>query len=541
MQTRVEMYRKTMPGQIKMEIPFNVSLNHESKWIRLAEILPWERIDEEYAKNFKSNEGQIAKPSRLAFGALYIQVSEGFTDEQTREHIRENPHMQYFCGYGEYNPEPPFDASMMTHFRKRIPSGMIIKLTEEEFAADAIKTMDAPDPETEEEAPEGEAPEGEAKDDSFENEPNPETAEPALENDSGRETAEPESETSEAATVETVPDGGEETRTNRGTLILDATCCPQDISYPTDVGLLNRARELSEEIIDVLYGSVMGQYPYKPRTYREVARKDYLKFTKARKPGIKTIRKNIKRQLQWLSRNLKTICELVARGAPLSGLPPQLYRKLPVINEVYRQQREMYDANTHTCEGRIVSISQPHVRPIVRGKDGRPTEFGSKVAIGMVGGFAFITDISWENIAEAALLPQAAEDYKRMFGFYPKAILADRIYPNRFNRTWCKDRGIRLSGPALGRKSESIKRDEAKQRYRDGCERNAVEGEFGVVKRKFGLDRIMPKLPNTSLTAVAMGFFAVNMERRLRLLFSPDSYSYVFYDFDSLRLGISEI
>jgi hypothetical protein len=495
------MYRKKMPGQLKMEIPFNIGLNHESKWVKLAKQIPWDKIEEEYSTNFESREGQIAKPSRLAYGALYIQAAEGFTDEKTREHIRENPHMQYFCGFDEYSPEPPFDASMMVHFRKRIPSEVIIRLTEEIFVTDALERTDAPEPE------EHETEETEGTGDACD--------------DNGTETEAPAS--------------------NRGTLILDATCCPQDIRYPTDIGLMNHARELSEEIIDRLYNCIPERYDYKPRTYRQVARKDYLAYAKTRRPGLKMIRKHLRRQLQYLSRNLRTIENLVTKGAPLSVLPRQLYRKLLVINEAYRQQREMYDSQTNRCEGRIVSLSQPHLRPIVRGKDYSPTEFGSKVAIGLVGGYAFITDISWENMAEASLLTQAAEDYRRLFGFYPKTIIGDGVYPNRDNRSWCKQRFIRLSGPALGRKSEDIKREEARQQYKDGCERNAVEGMFGVTKRKFSLARIMPKLPETSLTAVAMGFFVANMERRLRLLFSPFSDCYVFYDFELLRLGISEI
>jgi len=302
---------------------------------------------------------------------------------------------------------------------------------------------------------------------------------------------------------------------------------------------MNHARELCETIIDELFQHVMDRYEYKPRTYRNVARKDYLNHTKNRKHTAKTIRKHLRKQLQYVARDLRIIEDLVAKGAPLTELSASLYKKLLVIHEAYRQQKEMFDNQTHRCEGRIVSLSQPHIRPIVRGKEGTPTEFGSKTAVGMVGGYTFITDICWENMAEAALLPQAAEDYKRIFGFYPASIIGDGVYPNRVNRDWCKERGIRISGPALGRKNDEIKRDEAKQRHSDACERNAVEGGFGVVKRKFGLDCIMAKLPETSLTAVAMGFFVANMERRLRKIFSPDSFSFVFYDFELFRLGVA--
>ena len=490
------MYRREVPGQTKIYIPFNVKLNPDSKWVKLGELIPWERIEEEYANHFHGNEGQIAKSARLAFGSLYIQTTEGFTDEKTREHIQENPHMQYFCGFSEYTTEPPFDASMMVHFRKRIPAEMVMRITEEVFKTEALEEMDAPELE----------------------------------------------ETADAETDGAIEGRGEiaEEGNNRGTLILDATCCPQDIRYPTDIGLLNNARELSEEIIDRLYETIAEQYDYKPRTYRRVARKDYLAYTKTRKHTRKLIRKQLRKQLQYVARNLRIIEDLVAKGAFLATLSRTLYKKLLVIGEVYRQQKEMYDAKINRCDGRIVSISQPHVRPIVRGKEHEPTEFGSKVAIGLVGGYAFITDITWENIAEASLLPCAAEQYKRMFGFYPKTIIGDGVYPNRNNRAWCTQHHIRLSGLKLGRKNEEIRREETRQRHQDGCERNAVEGEFGVAKRKLGLGRIMAKLPDTSLTAVAMGFFVTNMERKLRRLFAPDSLSFVFYDFQLLRLVISD-
>ena len=484
------MYRKKESGQLEMRFPFNVELNPESQWVILAERIPWDKIEEEYMKHFPGSEGQVAKPARLAFGALYIQTAEGLTDAKTREHIRENPHMQFFCGMDNYTTEPPFDASLMVYFRKRIPAGLIMKVTEEVFGPEALAQMDAP-------------------------------VEEAI--DCIEEGAE-------------APGKGD----NRGALLLDATCCPQDIRYPTDIGLLNQARELTEEAIDKMYKAVIKQYGYKPRTYRQVARKDYLAYTKTRKHSKKAIRKHLRKQLQYVARNLRIIEGLIDKGAPLSLLDQQLYRKLLVIGEVYRQQKGMYDAKTHRCDSRIVSISQPHIRPIVRGKEQTPTEFGSKVAIGMVGGYAFVTEIAWENFAEASLLPAAAEQYKRMFGFYPKTIIGDRAYPNRANREWCAQRGIRLSGLALGRKTDEAKRGDRKQLYRDACERNAIEGGFGVVKRKLGLGRVMAKLPDTSQTAVAMGFFVANIERKLRLLFAPDLLSFVYYDFDRLALVISE-
>ena len=116
------MYRHEDYDQLKMEMPFGVTLREDNRWVILSKKFPWKDIDREYQKHFKSSEGQATILSRLAFGALYIQAEEGYTDEQTRRNIQENPYLQYFYGFECYTIDSPFDASMMTHFRKRICS-----------------------------------------------------------------------------------------------------------------------------------------------------------------------------------------------------------------------------------------------------------------------------------------------------------------------------------------------------------------------------------------------------------------------------------
>lgn len=108
-------------------------------------------------------------------------------------------------------------------------------------------------------------------------------------------------------------------------------------------------------------------------------------------------------------------------------------------------------------EGRIVSISQPHVRPIVRGKASAPVEFGAKISVSLVGGYAFVDRLSWENYNEEGDLIGQIETYRQRFGVYPESVLADQIYRNRENRGYCKSKGIRLSGASWDdRKRKSI-------------------------------------------------------------------------------------
>lgn len=125
---------------------------------------------------------------------------------------------------------------------------------------------------------------------------------------------------------------------NRGRLILDATCAPGDISYPTDLELLNQARKHTEKIIDLLYEEVRWQLDKKPRTYRQVARKDYLEVAKKRRVSQKDRSKAIKKQLSYLKRNLAHIEQLVLLGASLEQLSSRQYKMLLVVTEVNQRQ-----------------------------------------------------------------------------------------------------------------------------------------------------------------------------------------------------------
>ena len=206
---------------------------------------------------------------------------------------------------------------------------------------------------------------------------------------------------------------------NRGKLLLDATCAPADIRYPTDFGLLNQAREASEAILDALYEPVREVVALKPRTYRRRVCKAYLSIAKKRRPGAKKLRKGIRQQLGYLKRNLGHIDCLIEAGASLDGLSKRHYRQLLVLHEVYRQQQQMYQARTRRIDDRIVSLSQPHVRPIVRGKAGTPVEFGPKLSVSYVDGCVFLDELSWDNFNESGHLHAQVEAFRRRFGHYP--------------------------------------------------------------------------------------------------------------------------
>jgi hypothetical protein len=285
---------------------------------------------------------------------------------------------------------------------------------------------------------------------------------------------------------------------NRGKLILDATCAPADITYPTDLGLLNEARVHTEKIIDILYKSLKYPAKKKPRTYRHLARKDYLAIAKQRRPTRNKKRQAIKKQLQYIKRNLAHIEQLIELGATLGSLNKKQYKTLLVLTEVYRQQLWLFKNKKQSIEHRIVSISQPHIRPIIRGKAGKKVEFGAKISASCFEGYVFLDRMSWDNFNESGDLKAQVEAYYSFTGYYPQSVHADRIYRTRENRAWCHEKGIRISGPPLGRPPTTISKEKKKQAWEDERIRNAIEGKFGEGKRRFGLNRVMAKLDNTS-------------------------------------------
>ena len=295
---------------------------------------------------------------------------------------------------------------------------------------------------------------------------------------------------------------------NKGLLILDATCAPADIKYPQDINLVNEAREKTESMVEAMHKANRGKKE-KPRLDKKAARKSYLAIAKMKKRPVKLLRKAIKKQLSHIRRNLGYVKELINQGHG-GMLSSKQQKELPVIQELYSQQLEMYKERKHTVDDRIVSISQPHVRPIVRGKARASTEFGAKVAIRVIDGYAFMDTISWDAYNEARDLITSVESYRIRYGYYPEAVIVDKIYRTRENIRYCKSKGIRISGPRLGRPTAGDNSHKFQQ-YEDSCIRNTVEGKFGIGKKTYGLGRVMAHLRLTANTVINLSFLAMNL------------------------------
>jgi len=463
------MYLKDNHNQLEFEnfyLPFSGHLCSDNRWVILAGQIPWQQIEEAYGELFSEDNGCPALSARIALGSLLIKERLGISDRETVEQIRENPYLQYFLGLMEYQDKPLFDNSMMTHFRKRFDKEILSDINEK-IVEPAMK----------------------------------DTGNNEIDSSGGKKDTSDKDENGPPS--------------NEGKLIADATCTPADISYPTDLSLLNEAREKSEEIIDAMHEPLSG-VRRKPRTYRHKARKAYLAVAKQKKPGVKKIRKAIGQQLRYLKRNLGHI-ERMAEEGLLLYLDKRLYRLLLVIKELYRQQLWMYENRTHSVADRIVSIYQPHVRPIVRGKAKSPVEFGAKISISLIRGFSFVDRIDWDAYNESCDLIEQIERYRKRFGFYPESVHVDKIYRTRENRQFCKEHGIRMSGPPLGKPIEEaeVLKAQRKLQHQDELDRIAVEGKFGQGKRRFSLACVMTKLAQTSEVSIIVSFIVMNLEKIL--------------------------
>jgi hypothetical protein len=188
--------------------------------------------------------------------------------------------------------------------------------------------------------------------------------------------------------------------------------------------------------------------------------------------------------------------------------------RLEVIKILYAQQKEMHAAKTHKIADRVVSISQPWLRPIVRGKTNSPVEFGAKLDISVVNGFTRLEHISFTAYNESGILIEEIERYRQREGFYPERVLADKIYRNRENLKYCRQRGIRLRGQPLGRPPKDYVPDK-KQEYRDSCDRTEVERRFSLAKRKYGMGILYTRLQETTKSSIALSIVLLNLNKVL--------------------------
>jgi hypothetical protein len=454
-------------------------------------VIPWDALANVYIKQLNSRFGRESIDVRMVIGAIIVKHKLGLDDRGTVSMISENVYLQYFCGLSGFQTKAPFHPTVFVDIRKRMGATSFDKWNELIIErADDIKPP---------------------KKRQIDNEKGS-----GLEQEQVKiESTKKEKEQEQKQEQEQESKGYKTTQKNKGTLKIDATVANQKIVYPTDAGLLNTARKESERMIDLLYE--LNDSNKKPRTYRRIARTEFLNFSKNRRKSKNKIRKFIRKQLGYLKRNISHIEHLLdsiikqtgLQSYPLSKRDQKLYW---VMQLLYDQQAYMYKERTHSVKDRIVNIYQPYVRPIPRGKDKTSTEFGAKISASEVDGMSRVEHISWDNFNESIDLKLQVEMFKKTYGHYPELLLADRIYLNRVNRKYLKDNNIRIVGHPLGR-PKKVKQTAYQKRKlkKERNQRNLIEGKFGQGKNAYGLSCIKAKRRDTSESWISSIFFIMNL------------------------------
>ena len=443
----------------EFKTPFQTSLLADNRWVKLSKVVPWDKFATAYMSMMTVDFGRPGISPRIVLGALIIKHLEKLDDRGVIATIQENPYMQFFIGLKEFTVQPVFDPSLFVDIRKRAGHEVFDSLNVE-----LIKTV---------------------------------------------------SEKRDKRHNKKGTDKNNSTPKNKGKMQADATVADQYITYPTDNGILNQSRKQCEKFIDKLY-DLSGKKGEKPRTYRRKIDKAYLCYSKKKKKGEATHRKMTRKLLECVNRDIKHInnmLDIVESKGSLFPLKHLEQRMFWIINTAYAQQKLMYDTKSHCCPDRIVSIFQPHVRPIPRGKTKAQIEFGSKLGVSLDKGFARINTFSWDAYHEGGDLIKQVEAYKKLHGHYPELVQVDKIYATRENRMWLTERNIRITAAPLGRRKSKEPETyyQKRKRRKEAAERNHIEGKFGQGKNGYNLNEIRAKLKNTSESWVACIFFIMNL------------------------------
>lgn len=329
-------------------------LDKTNRWVALGDLLPWTELEKEYNSRLDNQKkGAGNKPARMILGAMIIKHKLNLSDAETIEIIRESPYMQYFCGLHEFTDKPIFAPSLFVTIRKR--------LSEEELNKMTVKLLNKQKRLLEEKRKREE--------------------EDAKKNDEEPPTPAPEDPNAASFT-------DSKGREHKGVLKIDATCADAEMRYPVDVDIIHDGcRKVTDYIIKVCEKFEL----HKPRTNYKYARQAYLQFVKKAKKKGKMVRDTIGVMLNYLHKDIRVLMDLLAKNKTYyESLFLYEKRTLTAILKMYHQQEEMYRSKTHTCADRILSIFQPHVRAIVRGKVKARTEFWTKIGASIVDGYTFI-------------------------------------------------------------------------------------------------------------------------------------------------------
>lgn len=300
----------------------------------------------------------------------------------------------------------------------------------------------------------------------------------------------------------------------------DATVYESYIGYPTDAKLLWKCCCDVHQMIQ----DKRRELKLRPsRTNHKKRKIQYLSFAKRRKKSRRQSKSICKLLLKYLARLTGQLDGLLeSNKAALGG---SRVKRLAAITKVKGQQWQLHFGKQATVPHRIVSLHKPYVRPIVRGKEVKPVEFGVKVNMLLVDGISFIEHLSYEGFNEGTRLQSTVHLQKRYFGACHQ-IGADAIYATNANRRYCTKNKIATSFAPKGNEGK-LKGQKSQMRSILARVRGTeMEGSFGNEKNHYQLNKIKAKTEGNEKVWLFFGLLACNavrMAKRMQAVKKPDN------------------
>ena len=295
------------------------------------------------------------------------------------------------------------------------------------------------------------------------------------------------------------------------TFYTDATCYESEMRYPTDQKLL---WECNEKAYSIMCAVCQRLGIHRPRTKFLDVEKANLAYVKQRKHSKSQQRKIIRRLIRLLGKILQEIRKTYRNYDDMEDvLTIKEKNVMEVITKVYRQQKNHFENDNprESIPDRIVSISKPYVRPIVRGKEVKNVEFGAKCNNILVDGISFIEKLSFNAFNEGTRLEHCIKMHKRLFKVDAKKIGGDTGYAGTANRNLCKEMGIQTSFVNRGRPAAEMQEKDYVRQELARVRATQMEGSFGTQKEHYAMRRIKARKRKTEILYIFFGIHTANV------------------------------
>jgi IS5 family transposase len=440
-------------------IPFGGELDENNRWIRLSDLVPWDRLECAYKQHFSVQKFRVLKNSRLILGLMIGRVFEGKSDRGIVELFHENVYFQYFCGLDHFEPggkKKIIHPSLLSKRRAQLGGPFMSKFEDEVIQVLREKGLI--------------------------------TADKVILD----ATVFPSNITypNDVKLLNTVRDW----------------TCQTILKLKNGINLRQKIRTYREK--------AQGVY----LNFQKTKKKTAVFIQKSRNQMLRFLKRN----LTQLSEVVQAVESQVEAGRKLAGLSlNKIKSQMETGLQIYEQQLQMARTRGRRITNRVVSFCQPEVRPIVRGKEGKNVEFGPKAHVSLVDGFAILEHCQFEAFNEGVRLEESLQKHKSRFGKLPKVVIADQIYANRYNRDLLQasqiEHGFKRIGrpPTLSPEAIAEQKKQSRLRRKRQGQRNAIEATFGHLKSRFDLDKIRFTVKDGAQFQIRLGLIGWNLYRAI--------------------------